>query len=883
MNIIQQPDSLSLSQNLKEFLIVSDTQVSFMLRQGETEILSQRYDPPTEGYIAVNLRDVIHGRLSFLFEDSSSIYQQFSLVDDFTAIVDDTEIKFRVIRSGVDRLADSATNFLTQNFLTWQPSIKPVTYYSPEFLTYYAVVPCTAQLRAYFTDDAGVITSQTDYTITDLLPGIAYTIPLQYSVVAGWLGHKLSAYYDVWVENTTGQRLTYIQRYYAEDMRSEQEQWILFENTLGGLDTFRAYGNTTFNGEHTHNLAEIDEISQEYRVDTERKFQKNTGHLNNDERKWLLDFFPSKGKYCYTGNYLRPIVVVESNVSYTDKELPSNYTFTFKYADARPLLNLPRTDVPADVLNITVPSVGSFTVPPRLAEFPRLPLSEGALFPVQNPYSEEWGTTTASAISVLIAQLLAANSGTGGGVGHAHRNIDLLNSLSFIKDYLLVNEKKIKAGYADLAKEIEGDKYLHKDRTDRTNFLLEFGEFIDSLTAGKGAGIYPNGLAQFERLEVRSSLTVLELIFNRLSAMEGDYSFSESGTIDSVELLSDGTYSLPLCKRWDNDFTALAENDVVYGIVNDLASGGGNYYTSWMRVLHVDTSANTINAVLYPDSEVPGGKNYPPEPLMIITRRGNPVNEERQGYWYLSSREHCICMLDGVTKPILEEYNYSVIVGRLKNLSIFDNLPINYLQSYIYCRGIAIQDILRIDYQGTPVVSLVDRGNWSAEVAASGQPYSLSATSADTVWHYGCRWKCLINGTTSEPRYASTGWAMIEGNPNFTIDIDSTNGWNLNLDGYDNEGNPLTELTILEITGALYNRDVTEHILDADVEWTRDSGNVTEDNAWAVRHAEVGKMLPLATEDLGVNFTTLGYCRFKATVLLRDGIGVLTDEMEITI
>lgn len=254
MNIIQQPDSLSLSQNLKEFLIVSDTQVSFMLRQGETEILSQRYDPPTEGYIAVNLRDVIHGRLSFLFEDSSNIYQQFSLVDDFTAIVDDTEIKFRVIRSGVDRLADSATNFLTQNFLTWQPSIKPVTYYSPEFLTYYAVVPCTAKLRAYFTDDAGVITSQTDYTITDLLPGIAYTIPLQYSVVAGWLGHKLPAYYDVWVENTTGQRLTYIQRYYAEDMRSEQEQWILFENTLGGLDTFRAYGNTTFNGEHTHNL-----------------------------------------------------------------------------------------------------------------------------------------------------------------------------------------------------------------------------------------------------------------------------------------------------------------------------------------------------------------------------------------------------------------------------------------------------------------------------------------------------------------------------------------------------------------------------------------------------------------------------------------------------
>ena len=62
-------------------------------------------------------------------------------------------------------------------------------------------------------------------------------------------------------------------------------------------------------------------------------------------------------------------------------------------------------------------------------------------------------------------------------------------------------------------------------------------------------------------------------------------------------------------------------------------------------------------------------------------------------------------MLDGVTKPILEENNYAIIIGKLKQLSLFDNLPINYRHSYIYCRGIAIQDLLRIDYQGTPVRS----------------------------------------------------------------------------------------------------------------------------------------------------------------------------------
>ena len=412
----------------------------------------------------------------------------------------------------------------------------------------------------------------------------------------------------------------------------------------------------------------------------------------------------------------------------------------------------------------------------------------------------------------------------------------------------------------DILKEI--DKiYLHKDKEDGTNFLLKFGEFIDSMVAGKGAGIFPDGRMQLSRLEVRDSLTVLELIFNRLSAMESDYSFSESGTIESVSQLEDGTYSLKMKKRWDNDFTALAENDVVYGVVNDLTSGSGHYYTSWLRVLHVDTSANMLNAVMYPDSEVPGGKNYPPEPLMILSHRGNPVDEERQSYWYLSSREKCICMLDGVTKPILEENNYAIIIGKLKQLSLFDNLPINYRHSYIYCRGIALQDILRIDYQGTPIRNENNRGKWSASEAVS-DPYKSEKETYDVVYHYGCKWMCLVSGTTDEPKYGAAGWAMVEGNPDFSIDIESSNGWYFDAERF---------ATTLTITGELYTRDVTAHILDSEGEWTRDTGNVTEDNAWAVAHAETGKSLPLTVNDLGPDYMNMTGCKFIARVLLRDG------------
>lgn len=404
--------------------------------------------------------------------------------------------------------------------------------------------------------------------------------------------------------------------------------------------------------------------------------------------------------------------------------------------------------------------------------------------------------------------------------------------------------------------------FLRKDQADGTNFLLKFGKFIDSMIAGKGAGIYPDGRGQFERLEVRGSAVFKEIIYNRLNAQEGDTSYSENGVIESVALESDGTYTLKLRKRWENDFTAFQEGDIVYGIVNNLFSTG-EYYASWMRVLSKNVPANSISVLSYPDSEVPGGKNYPPTELTIITRRGNAFNEDRQSYWYLSATtDKCLVWLEGVTKPVLEQNNYYMILGRLPNLDLFDNLPVNYKHSYIFARAGIFGELYRVDWQGLPVQELVDRGFWSAEVASSDNPYTNTQERADTVWHYGCKWKCLMTGTADEPQYAAVGWAMLEGNPEFTIEIGSTKGWYFDIETFS---------TTLYITGKLYNRDVTDHILDADVSWTRDTGNVSEDNAWAVKCAGAGKNLPLTIDDLGPNYTNMRVCTFKAQALLRDG------------
>lgn len=838
MTILQQPDSLSLSLNLKRFIISSDARVSFILKKGDLEVLAQQYDPDTTGRIEIDIRDVVHAQLAYDLRQETQPYEQASLSATFTANIDGTDVSFVAVRAGVDRLADTPTNFLTQNWLTWQPTVKPVTYYSPESLTYYAVTASTVKLQATMADKSTQLLE-----LAQLEAGKAYTIPTQYSIVVGKLGDKKPAYYDVWVENETGQRLTYIQRYYADAMRSISEDWVLFENSLGGLDCFRAYGTTTLEADHTHNLAEVDEVSEEYRVDTERKFEKNTGHLGKEEAKWLLDFFPSQKKYLYTGSYLRQIVVIESNVTGNLRELPTSYTFTYKFADARPLLNLPRTDVPADMLDITIPEVGNFSLPPRLAEVPRLPLSEGDLFPVQNPYSENWGTTTLGAIAEIIGQLLSAIAGGGGGVGHTHSNIDLLNALSYVKEYLLVNGNKIKAGYADLAGDVEGDKYIHKDQPDTTPHQLNVGEFIDSLIAGKGIGLFPDGRAQLSRLEVRDALVVMRLLINEIQAMAGDYSFSDVGHIEKVEFVEENTYKLWMERRTEFDFTSLAENDILLSIINNLLTGGKDYYSSWMRVINTNTNDNTLTVVLYPDSEVPGGKNYPPVAGYNVTRKGNAVMpedgtvNERAQSWLLSSREGRIMFLQNVYKPILEDYNYALTIGKLPNLKALEQLPVTTDNVGIVAQTIIAERFYQFDYNGDVVPNKVDRGEWSLEVAQGEQPYrnvqherltesgtTYTLLEQHTVYHYGCKWGCLIDKTQLEPQWNSPGWVLLEGDKNYTVQFIAP--------GTAKRGRVNLDITAWVQYG---NRDITELLLASagtEVEWLRDSGNTPSDNSW---------------------------------------------------
>lgn len=654
MDIILKPDSLSLTGSMNHFIISSTQEVTFILKYADSNeiIVQHTYTPNKAKRIEIDLENIVTPLLSFQLQESTTIYRQpniareflVNLIEDKTAAQESWQ--FTVLRAGIDNFADTASSWLKRNFLTWQPTVKPVTYYTPEFLSYFAVEDCVAKCRAYIEENGSYV--QSDLVLGNLSHGKVWTMPMQYGVIAGKLG-KMPSYYDVWIENAAGTRLTYIQRYYASDIRSEEEQWVLFENSLGGLDTFRAYGDAENTAKHTHNVAEIENDSEEYRVDTVREYKKNTGFLSKEERKWLLDFFPSLGKFLYTGNYVRRIVVTESDVSWQTKDLPSSYTFTYKYADARPYLNITRSeDAAPAMLDIKIPDVGSFTIAPRLVELERLPLSSGALFPVQSPYSDKWNITTAEAILEWFSREVTAAYKGDGAFGHRHDNMSVLNALDRIGGYLTLDAQKILAGLADEAKSarsldpksVDWEKIVRTDQDTIVNSLTTFMKgivFGKSVRGESGISIYQdeegNWHLDAEYLHVHRKLTAEEVEIMKTSQIKGKVVNSAGGfVISKIERIV-GAWRCYF-RQEDADgrriYNSMQVNDLALCETFNLIDAGGqlsNHY--WhRRVIAVGTDyvdiADNTNADDYASgSDVPQVGDE-------VVQLGHLTDEDRQ-------------------------------------------------------------------------------------------------------------------------------------------------------------------------------------------------------------------------------------------------------------
>lgn len=415
-------------------------------------------------------------------------------------------------------------------------------------------------------------------------------------------------------------------------------------------------------------------------------------------------------------------------------------------------------------------------------------------------------------------------------------------------------------------------QFARKDKPDTFQGVMTFkdgaafGDFFESIYAGVGAGIDAKGNAEFESVRVRSFFECLELIINRQSAIEGDQVLTEGDTVERVEALGNKRYRLHLKRKWEGYFTAQAVNNVIKGVVNTLAAGSGTFFTSWMRVESVNTADNCIEVTLYPDADTPAGQNFEPVELMNIVRWGNQTDTRRQSCIYLSSSEGRFVRLTGVTAPKLTAANYGATLGTLPEFLAAMNLPTREGQDYLYARGLVVQDIIRLDYQGQPQATIVDRGEWMAS-----ETYYCNALNPDTqtyetsdVWYYGCRYRCASNGTTSAPAWGNTDWAMVEGNPDVVAEF-------VEQSPVCNPANTTFKATLTLVVKA-YNQDITAKVSSSNVSWTRYSedaaGNprTALDEAWNNAHKNAGKALSLTLSDIDVSNGTPSVVRFTASV-----------------
>lgn len=562
--IIDKPDALSLSGNMRRFVLGAKEAVSFILKKGTATLLEQSYEPGPDKMVTIDVREVVESHLSYTLDTAQEIYSQNTIFADFTATIDGTSHSFRAIRCGIADLADTQGNWLKSHFLTWQPKIKEVTYYSPEWLTYYAISDCTVKAKATFPDKSSSTTS-----LKGMTAGECVTLNLQYAIVAKLFGNKYPSYLEVYAE-AGGARLSVSQFYKFTDIHSEDEQWFLFENSLGGMDTFRAHGVNRLQAEHGHLIAELGENLSEYDVETDRKFVKNTGFLDDYSRRWLLDFFPSRAKYIYEASMIRRIIVTESDATYTSNDLPSSYTFTYRLSEISRYLNLIRNEKELPD-NLTVPNLSSpdFIFPPRLAELPRQELGEGVLFPAFDPHNPKASVATFGSIhdtirNSIIKELgdtwraIVNEAGGSGGTGDGlyHIKLDDLTEPSDENGFTALRTLK------EILKPISAldDRYLRKDIDDTASGNITFEK--DIILAGLDSSIY------------------------------SDRDANGFGHENGFRLFADGT-------MWLKDLRVKNDSMFAGSLSSPMFASGFPNGTGWMLAPYIRTNAAGINETRY--------------------------------------------------------------------------------------------------------------------------------------------------------------------------------------------------------------------------------------------------------------------------------------------
>lgn len=290
----------------------------------------------------------------------------------------------------------------------------------------------------------------------------------------------------------------------------------------------------------------------------------------------------------------------------------------------------------------------------------------------------------------------------------------------------------------------------------------QFGGFASGMT-GFGGIIDKKGNAEMQSLKLRGFLEVPELRYNRVEISMGDTWYAPSaGIIENV----DTTAQTITLKLEEGEIGSPRVGDICMGIFHNLNTsenatadyddGRGNrrfagFATCYFRITEeLDTA--TYKTFKYQLRPVSGAypTQYHPAASMTFVGYGSFSNEDRQTSRYETRTYQRY--LTGVSDWEFTASNIAAQYGDLSNLSIF-GIEMRGYSAYlnnIYMSGV----IQQFTPGGEEVPTIIDRGVWSAT-----ETYNRND---DVYWNNG-HWRCLVDGTTTEPGKDAEEWVYLGG------------------------------------------------------------------------------------------------------------------------
>jgi len=343
--IEQSPVLYSFIENCND-IIIATTQPQIITIKKNDEFFLEEHYYPFNGYITIKTKDLLRDffyskKPSFnpFLQSNNSYKFSFFIANNQTA-----DFEFIAISGGV-KVLNNINTFVLRNFFTIQPQILRINKNTTHYLNFFLFEDYATQLlvRAYTTDSNYIEYSNLQLTNLDYF----YTYAFSYNSLKS-IFHTDFIKVDFILKYTSDNinyGYSFPQRFTFDKIDSINDDYFVFENSLGGLDTICFNGLLEFSEEHKTETYLVNSELMEYKNNLSIIYKKNTGYfISKEHNNWASEFFKSKKRYHIVDGILKDIVVAKLDA----KNVPLNlndYTFEFEYSEEKNLHSIERVEV----------------------------------------------------------------------------------------------------------------------------------------------------------------------------------------------------------------------------------------------------------------------------------------------------------------------------------------------------------------------------------------------------------------------------------------------------------------------------------------------------------------------------------------------------------